>query len=107
MAACVPILRQEIAALRAAGANTVQLDEPWLSTLVDPAFRKKEGVADVRYEMDLCVDLINQTLDGIEGIETGIDLEGLLEASRWLETRLGRELEGQVYRAGTFAPVAS
>jgi isopropylmalate/homocitrate/citramalate synthase len=41
-----------------------------------------------------------------EGIETGIDLERLIEASRWLEQRLGRELEGQVYKAGTFAPVA-
>ena len=74
MADCVPILRQEIEAVRAAGADTVQLDEPWLSTLVDPAFREKEGVTDVRYEMDLCVDLINQTLDGIEGIETGMHL---------------------------------
>jgi isopropylmalate/homocitrate/citramalate synthase len=42
-----------------------------------------------------------------EGIETGIDLEGLMTASRWLESKLGRELEGQVYKAGTFAPVAS
>ncbi|HET6683611.1 MAG TPA: hydroxymethylglutaryl-CoA lyase [Gaiella sp.] len=42
-----------------------------------------------------------------QGIETGIDLERLIEASRWLEQRLGRELEGQVYKAGTFAPVAS
>jgi hydroxymethylglutaryl-CoA lyase/(R)-citramalyl-CoA lyase len=42
-----------------------------------------------------------------QGVETGIDLEGLLEAARWLESQLGRELEGQVYKAGTFAPVAS
>jgi hydroxymethylglutaryl-CoA lyase/(R)-citramalyl-CoA lyase len=41
-----------------------------------------------------------------QGIETGIDLERLIEASRWLESSLGRELEGQVYKAGTFAPVA-
>lgn len=74
MADCVPILRREIEAVRAAGADTVQLDEPWLSTLVDPGFREKEGVTDVRYEMDLCVDLVNQTLDGIEGIETGMHL---------------------------------
>lgn len=74
MADCVPVLRQEIEAVRAAGADTVQLDEPWLSTLVDPGFREKEGVTDVRYEMDLCADLINQTLDGIEGIETGMHL---------------------------------
>ena len=41
-----------------------------------------------------------------QGIHTGIDLDGLIEASRWLESHLGRELEGQVYKAGTFAPVA-
>jgi 5-methyltetrahydropteroyltriglutamate--homocysteine methyltransferase len=74
MAACVPILRQEIQAVRAAGADTVQLDEPWLSVLVDPKFREKEGVTDVAYEMDLCVDLLNQTLDGITGIDTGMHL---------------------------------
>ena len=74
MAACVPILRQEIEALRDAGADTVQLDEPWLATMVDPSFREKDGVTDVQYEMDLCVDLINQTVDGIEDVKTGMHL---------------------------------
>jgi isopropylmalate/homocitrate/citramalate synthase len=41
-----------------------------------------------------------------EGAETGIDLQGLIEVAKWLETKLGRELEGQVYKAGVFAPVA-
>lgn len=41
-----------------------------------------------------------------EGIETGIDLDALLEVTAWLQEVLGRELEGQVYRAGNFAPVA-
>ena len=40
-----------------------------------------------------------------EGIETGIDLDRLIEVAVWLEERLGRTLEGQVYRAGAFAPV--
>ena len=35
-----------------------------------------------------------------EGIETGVDLEALIEVSQWLEGVLGRTLEGQVYRAG-------
>jgi 5-methyltetrahydropteroyltriglutamate--homocysteine methyltransferase len=71
---CVGVLRREIAALREAGADTVQLDEPWLSTLVDPRFREREGVRDVQYEMDLCVDLVNQTLDGLEGVATAMHL---------------------------------
>ena len=41
-----------------------------------------------------------------EGIETGIDLEALIGVATWLESILGRELEGQVYKAGTFTPVA-
>jgi len=39
-----------------------------------------------------------------EGIETGVDLESLIGVSAWLEDVLGRELEGQVYRAGRFPP---
>ena len=42
-----------------------------------------------------------------EGIETGIDLGALIGVAEWLEGVLGRQLEGQVYRAGTFAPVAA
>ena len=41
-----------------------------------------------------------------EGVETGIDLDALIGVAEWLESVLGRELPGQVYRAGTFAPVA-
>ena len=39
-----------------------------------------------------------------EGVETGIDLEALIGVAAWLEERLGRPLEGQVYKAGAFAP---
>ena len=42
-----------------------------------------------------------------EGVETGVDLEGLIAVASWLEGILGRQLEGQVYRAGVFAPVAA
>jgi len=41
-----------------------------------------------------------------EGIETGVDLDALIGVAEWLEGVLGHQLEGQVYRAGTFAPVA-
>ena len=41
-----------------------------------------------------------------EGIETGIDLEALVAVAEWLEGVLGHQLEGQVYRAGAFAPAA-
>ena len=35
-----------------------------------------------------------------EGIPTGVDLEALIDVSSWLEGVLGRQLEGQLYRAG-------
>jgi isopropylmalate/homocitrate/citramalate synthase len=35
-----------------------------------------------------------------EGVETGIDLDALVSVSEWLESLLGRRLEGYVYRAG-------
>ncbi|HXM57113.1 MAG TPA: hydroxymethylglutaryl-CoA lyase, partial [Candidatus Dormibacteraeota bacterium] len=40
------------------------------------------------------------------GVPTGIDLEALMEASRWLGERLGKELPAMVTRAGDFAGVS-
>lgn len=40
------------------------------------------------------------------GYETGIDLEALVEVAVWLSEKLGKELPGQVYKAGNFEPVA-
>src|SRR5215218_3791386 len=40
------------------------------------------------------------------GYETGIDLTALIEVAEWMAQQLGKELPGQVYRAGTFEPVA-
>ncbi len=40
------------------------------------------------------------------GLETGVDLDRLLETSAWLAGRLGKELPAMLGRAGTFAPVA-
>jgi isopropylmalate/homocitrate/citramalate synthase len=41
-----------------------------------------------------------------EGVETGIDLDALIGVAVWLEGVLGRQLPGQVYRAGAFAAVS-
>jgi isopropylmalate/homocitrate/citramalate synthase len=42
-----------------------------------------------------------------EGVETGVDLDALVDVSQWLEGVLGRTLEGQVYRAGPSTVSAS
>jgi hydroxymethylglutaryl-CoA lyase/(R)-citramalyl-CoA lyase len=54
---------------------------------------------------NICTEDLVYLLHG-EGIETGIDLEAVIGVAEWLEGVLGRQLEGQVYRAGAFAPVA-
>jgi isopropylmalate/homocitrate/citramalate synthase len=37
-----------------------------------------------------------------EGVDTGVDLDALIGVSEWLESVLGRQLEGYVYRAGNW-----
>jgi hydroxymethylglutaryl-CoA lyase/(R)-citramalyl-CoA lyase len=54
---------------------------------------------------NICTEDLVYALHG-EGVETGIDLGALIEVAQWLEGVLDRPLEGMVYRAGTFAPVA-
>jgi len=47
--------------------------------------------------------------DGLQNhatiLEPGVHLDALIGVSMWLEKVLGHELEGQVYRACTFAPI--
>jgi hydroxymethylglutaryl-CoA lyase/(R)-citramalyl-CoA lyase len=38
------------------------------------------------------------------GYQTGIDLPALLDCAAWLATQLGKDLPGQVYKAGLFPP---
>lgn len=54
---------------------------------------------------NICTEDLVYMLHG-EGIETGVDLDELISVAEWLEGVLERQLDGQVYRAGTFAPVA-
>jgi hydroxymethylglutaryl-CoA lyase/(R)-citramalyl-CoA lyase len=37
------------------------------------------------------------------GHETGVDLEALIDVAGWMAERLGKELPGQVYKAGAFS----
>ena len=54
---------------------------------------------------NICTEDLVYMLHG-EGVETGVDLDALIDVAGWLEGQLERQLPGQVYRAGTFAPVA-
>jgi isopropylmalate/homocitrate/citramalate synthase len=55
---------------------------------------------------NICTEDLVYLLHG-EGVETGIDLDQLVAIAEWLEGLLGRSLEGMVYKAGVFAPVAA
>jgi (R)-citramalyl-CoA lyase len=39
------------------------------------------------------------------GHQTGIDLDTLIEVAEWMAQQLGKELPGQVYKAGNFEPM--
>jgi len=39
------------------------------------------------------------------GYETGINLDALIEAAAWMAQQLGKQLPGQLYKAGAFEPV--
>jgi 5-methyltetrahydropteroyltriglutamate--homocysteine methyltransferase len=75
----VALLREEIAALRDAGCDFVQLDEPTLSqvvfgeetteTFMCAALPNRRDPTD---ELEMAVRLMNETLDGIDGIKTGV-----------------------------------
>jgi len=63
--ALVPVLRQELLAIRDVGVDVIQLDEPHLGVLVDPEIRAK--FADPEGEMTRAVDWLNAILDGVQG----------------------------------------
>ncbi len=70
--ALVPILRDELIELQRTGVTVVQIDEPHLCVLVDPAYRN--SFADARYEMDLAAARINEMLEGIDQVQTALHL---------------------------------
>ncbi|MCZ6633389.1 MAG: cobalamin-independent methionine synthase II family protein [bacterium] len=72
MQALVPILRGELEHLRNAGADIVQFDDPHLCLFVDDRVRSQFDDPD--REIDLCVDLLNQIMDGVDGVTRAIHL---------------------------------
>jgi 5-methyltetrahydropteroyltriglutamate--homocysteine methyltransferase len=70
--ALVPVLRGELLALRESGVDVIQIDEPHLCILVDPAVRAQ--FADPDAEAARAVDLINQVVDGVEDKHVSVHL---------------------------------
>ena len=70
--ALVPVLRQELIALRVEGVEVAQIDDPHLCLFVDPKVRA--AYDDPLAEMAFCVDLINQVVEGVEGVRLAVHL---------------------------------
>jgi 5-methyltetrahydropteroyltriglutamate--homocysteine methyltransferase len=70
--ALVPVLRQELQAVRDVGVDNIQLDEPHLCVLVDPQVRAH--FADPQAEMTRAVDWINQIVEGVSGVTLAVHL---------------------------------
>ena len=66
--ACVPIIRQEIQQLVQLGVQAVQLDDPCLLMLIDPAYRERFDITDLHHEIDVSVQSINEAIAGIENV---------------------------------------
>jgi 5-methyltetrahydropteroyltriglutamate--homocysteine methyltransferase len=70
--ALVPVLREELLAIREVGVDVIQLDEPHLCVLVDPAVRAQ--FADAEAEMARAVDMINRIVAGVKGVTLAVHL---------------------------------
>ena len=70
--ALVPILRQELLALRDEGVAVAQFDDPHLCLFVDPKVRAAYDYPVA--EMEYCVDMLNRIVDGIDGVRLALHL---------------------------------
>ena len=70
--ALVPVLRQELIALRDEGVAVAQFDDPQLCLLVDPRVRAEYDNPDG--EAAYSVDMLNRTTDGVDGIKLALHL---------------------------------
>jgi len=74
------MLREEIVALREAGASFVQLDEPGIGNFCDYKYTKwllalnDWRVSDLKELRKISAELINKTVRGISGVKTGVHI---------------------------------
>ena len=70
--ALVPVLRQELIALRDEGVAIAQFDDPQLCLFVDSEVRAAYDDADD--EADYCVDMLNRVVEGVDGMRLALHL---------------------------------
>ena len=84
--ALVPILHDELVALRDSGVDVIQIDEPDRAILLDP--RREPVYGDRQYDLDLAAAKINEMIDGIDGVRIAMHM------CRWNSLTRGWHWEG-------------
>jgi 5-methyltetrahydropteroyltriglutamate--homocysteine methyltransferase len=90
---CVPILRRELELLRDEGVWIVQIDDPHLCLFVDDRVRSQYDNADRAADFD--VDMVNQLVDGIQGVKLAVHLC----------RRAGARVRGEAQFQGGYDPI--
>jgi 5-methyltetrahydropteroyltriglutamate--homocysteine methyltransferase len=72
MEALAPVLHEELIAIRDAGVDVIQFDDPHLCLFVDEKVRAQFDDPD--READYCVGLLNDIVAGVEGVTLAIHL---------------------------------
>ncbi len=91
--ACVPILRKELELVRDAGADIAQIDDPHLCLFVDPEVRSRHDDPDAASQF--AADVVNEVVDGIEGIHLAVHLC----------RRAGARVRGEAQFKGGYDPI--
>jgi 5-methyltetrahydropteroyltriglutamate--homocysteine methyltransferase len=91
--ACVPILRREVELLRNEGVSIIQVDDPHLCLFVDPQVRRQ--YEDPDRAADFAVDMDNQVVDGISGVQLAVHLC----------RRAGARARGEADHRGGYDPI--
>ncbi len=84
--AVVPILHDEIVALRDTGVDVIQIDEPDMAVLLDP--RREPVFGDRQYDLDLAAAKVNEIIDGVDGVRIA------MHVCRWNSITRGWHWEG-------------
>ena len=91
--ACIPILRRELELVRDAGADVAQIDDPHLCLFVDPEVRSRYD--DPEAASRFAADVVNEVVDGIEGIRLAVHLC----------RRAGARVRGEAWFRGGYDPI--
>jgi len=72
----IPIIRAEIQRLVDLGVDAIQIDEPWLASLANPAFQAAEGILDLDLELESNVAAINAVVEGLDAVPISVHVCG-------------------------------